>query len=288
MFFLKKKHSLKVPIYIFCHHKVATVLLSDVFSDFCHRVGLNFYSLFGYQKEIPERADVILFCHSLLSPDILKNPFVGVHIIRDPRDIVISGYLYHRRTDEAWCINKNFDYTKPIKFPYVPYSQEHKDESWKENYLRSLKGVSYQENLLSLNQDDGIVFEMDHYGGWTIRDILKWNYNHPNILEIRFEDLMMYYDDIFSRIVSHFNIDKGIAKELVRVSVKYDLKRKSDDEIRKIKHVSSTEKQKWKKYFNQSIGNMFIHKFDNALIYLGYEKNNDWINDISKMGLNEF
>ena len=31
-------------------------------------------------------------------------------LIRDPREIIISGYLYHKRCTEIWCINKNGNY----------------------------------------------------------------------------------------------------------------------------------------------------------------------------------
>ena len=68
----------------------------------------------------------------------------------------------------------------------MDYSQVHLQHEEKIRYLESLNGKSYQENISLLNQDDGLIFEMDGFAGRTIGDLSKWAGNET-ILEMKFE-----------------------------------------------------------------------------------------------------
>jgi hypothetical protein len=265
-----------VPICLFCYHKVGTALLNKVFSEICEINNWKIQKVLGKQSELPKNADIILFCHSLVDLNNFKSPFIGVHLIRDPRDIIVSGYLYHCRTNEKWCINSDFDTTPPIKFPKVPYSQQHRSEKWKKEYIESLGGQSYQQNLLNLSQRDGIFFEMNNYGAWTIESMKNWNYNMNNILELKFEELMTDYDNIFQIIFQYIGFSKSQIKTGMEIAKKHDLRRKSDQEIQNDKHISSRNFSKWKKYFEEEHKKKFNQKFGEILINLGYETNNNW------------
>lgn len=234
----RKNSSRKLPIGIFCYHKSGTVLLTKVFSEICYKNGWKFKILFGKQTQLPQDADVVLFGHSLIEIADINTPFIGLHVIRDPRDVIVSGYHYHRRTTEAWCTNSNLSLKPPIQFPQVPYSQVHRTEAWKLAYLESLNGKSYQDHLLGISQDDGLLFEMRHYGAWTIESMREWDYGNSNVLEVKFEDILNNYNGTFSRIFEHFRFSVAEQKNARETAANHDLNRKSTAEIENMAHVT--------------------------------------------------
>lgn len=273
---LKPRTARDTPIYLFCYHKVGTVLLSKVFRELCQIHHWDFRSLKGQEPDLSGSAEVTLFSHSLSTLEALPQPFVGVRLIRDPRDVIVSGYMYHLRTTEAWCTNQNFGTQAPIGFPQLPYSQQHRPEAWKAAYLESLGGSSYQDHLRSLGQAAGLTFEINHYGAWTTESMMAWDDSTRNVLTVKFEDLMADYDTTFCQILEHVGFSGVQLKSGLRLARRHDLSRKSAKEIEKIKHVSSPVVSKWKKYFEPEHKALFLKKFGDALIRLGYETDHNW------------
>jgi hypothetical protein len=89
----------------------------------------------------------------------------GFHVIRDPRDIVVSGYYSHR-------------YSHPLT------------EKWAA--LPKLR-----QELNELPFEAGLLREIEFDGG-TFGAMQRWDYAQPNILELRLEDLM---DDSFGGVM---------------------------------------------------------------------------------------
>ena len=272
----KSPQPLETPVYLFCYHKVGTILLAKVFREICSTFGWRFKSVIGRAEEIPSDADVILFMHSLVDLSQVERAYVGVHFIRDPRDVIVSGYLYHKRCSEDWCVNQTHDTTEPIFFPNLPWSQQHKPEDWKRDYIESLQGKSYQQNLLNRSQSEGILFELNHYGTWTIESMLDWDYNNPRVKEVRFESVMRDFDGTFRNIFNHLSFSENQVKRALRIARKEDLSRKSDRQLRANKHVSSRDITKWKQYFDSANISVFRQRFGETLLKLGYEKDNQW------------
>lgn len=260
-----------IPVFIFCYHKVGTILLGKVFRELCKAFDWRFATFAGEVDHIPKRADVVLFQHSIVSHKLLKGAYNGLHFIRDPRDIIVSGYLYHKRCHEKWCVNTNFDSSPPILFPRVPLSQQHRPEHWKREYLRSLCGKSYQQNLKEMTQSDGLLFEMNHYGRWTINQMMQWDYPNPNILTVRFEDLMADYDSTFAGLFSFCGFSDKQKAIALQIAAKEDLNRKTDEEIQADSHISSRQTTKWREFFNDEHIHLFKELFGNAAVRLGYE-----------------
>ena len=264
------------PIYICCHHKVGTKLMRKVFKNICAEFGWRIGTSGGKSPTRPDGFDVILFNHSQVDLASVEHPFVAVHILRDPRDVIVSGYLYHKRCSEPWCINTTFDYTHPIKYPIVPRSQEHRSEAWKVNYLDSLGGLSYQENLRRLSQDDGLLFEMERYGRWTTEEMLRWK-GSPNVaLEVRFEDIMQDFEGTFKDIFTYIGLSSKQVESSVVIASAEDINRMSDKEIELNKHISSRNTSKWMGYFTQEHKDAFVLQFGDALQRLGYETTSEW------------
>ena len=251
-------------------------MLKSVFEELCSRYGWAFTVKMGKQDVAPDHVDFVLFGHSIVSEKVLEGTHTGVHVIRDPRDIIVSGYLYHMRTTEAWCIHKDFDLSSPIDYPNVPFSQRHRSEEWKKHYIESLKGISYQENLKALSPDDGIVFEMKHYGRWTIESMMSWDYNASNILEVRFEEIMEDYGAAFKQIFVSLGLSGKQLGYAMDIAQKHNLKNKTEKELADLDHVYSRETSKWRGFFTEEHKKLFVQMFGDCLIELGYESSNRW------------
>ncbi len=98
------------------------------------RLGLTLANHFGLAERIPPDPDVLLLPHSLLSQtagpicEVVK-PCRAIRMIRDPRDIWVSGYLYHQHCKEKWCTNADIDPASPILWPQVDHSFVHRPEA---------------------------------------------------------------------------------------------------------------------------------------------------------------
>ncbi|MEQ8910210.1 MAG: sulfotransferase domain-containing protein [Vicingaceae bacterium] len=259
----------ETPIYIFGYHKSGTTLLGKIFKEICLKYGWQYKSVAGSFNQLPS-ADVVFFLHSQVDFSKLPQKYIGIHMVRDPRDIIISGYLYHKRTTEAWCTQKNFQTEKPIQYPQVPNSQMHRSEAWKKNYLKRLKPHSYQEKINSLNEEEGILFEMDHYGKWTLEDMLKWDFETANCLELKFEDIMADFNNEVMKIFWHCQLSDAQIKFAKRCSDKEDMNKMSSKAISKNSHISSANTSRWKKYFTKEIQTAFDANFKDVLKKYNY------------------
>ena len=257
------------PIYAFTHHKTGSVLLSKVLGDVAHAFRWRSETHLRWTDERPA-ADVAQFMTSQVGPHVLAGDFRGVHVVRDPRDLVVSGAAYHRRCAEAWCVNTDFDATAPIGFPRVPYSQERRPEEWKRRYLADLAGRSYQEHLRDLDNDDGLLYEMRRYALWTTEQMLAWDYTDPRIIEVKMEDLAADFDGAWARIFSHLGLTESQQAAGLRIAAAHDLGRMDRSTRAAMSHVSSADPVSWRDEFGPAHRAEYAARFGAAHTHLGY------------------
>ena len=259
------------------HHKCGSVLFGKVLRKICQHLGLAFCGTPGpARRGMYEFYDVVFFANSTIEFARVTRPYLGTHMIRDPRDVIVSCYLYHMRCKEGWCTNVPDLSAASIDFPQVPYSQYSRPERWKREYLHSLHGSSYQDNINGRDEHEGIVFEMNNYGRWTIESMLGWNYNNPNMAEIKFEDVMRDFTGSFERVFTHYGFSESVVRELLAIIDEENMNNLSDQDIQESCHIHSRQTSKWKQYFSAHHKALFKDLFGDALVKLGYEKNNDW------------
>lgn len=259
----------KMRIHIYTHHKVATALTSKIFREISLYYGLSFKDAPGFHDKI-DNSQIVHYWHSQVSAKILESEHVGVHFIRDPRDIIVSGYLFHKRTDEAWCINKNLDTSGEINHPQVDFSQVHLSHEEKKKYLEWLNGKSYQENISSLSQEEGLIFEMNGFAGRTIEGMVSWSTNQ-RVIEAKFEDITTEYDQMWIRIFSHLGFEGKALDRAMSIAKKHDIGRMSSDQISQNKHISTGKISKWKEFFSDEVAEKYSEHFGDAHKSLGYD-----------------
>ena len=168
-----QKDKQPLPVF-FGHHKCATMSINTVIGAVCRRLGLNFVAIFdehGLDGSLDEfvtssRADFLSYGNADRQYVEQLQNFRGFHIIRDPRDIVVSAYFSHL------------------------YS--HSTDEWED-----LK--AHRATLEGLSESDGILAEME-FRERSFRHMRDWDYENENIMEIRFEDFRQHSLDILLQV----------------------------------------------------------------------------------------
>ena len=198
-------------------------------SKVSERLGLTLINQFGLVDHLALDPDVVLLAHSLLSQSALTvlrdRPYRAIRMIRDPRDIWVSGYLYHQHCTENWCTNTDMDPTPPIRWPQVDYSFAHRPEDWKRRYLDRLNGKSYQQHLLDRDVAEGLDFELDGYTSCTLDAMREWTSYRLPVMDVKLEAVMADFDGTMLRIFDHFGFTVEQSLAALDVARSEDIRR---------------------------------------------------------------
>lgn len=205
-------------LWVGTHHKAMTTYFSAVLSLFGYGTRMPLEKIFLEQPS----ADTKLFLsnHSLMDLEQLK-PYRGVHVMRDPRDMIVSGYHYHKWTHETWARRPDED------------------------------GRSYQQKLREASTRTGLFMEIDHFIYFYREGLEAWDLDDPDILEVPYEDLMgKERDQLYHDIFEHFNLpddQTDIGVELMRLfEAKRRTGRTKDASSAKNQHIRSGRKEQWR------------------------------------------
>lgn len=223
---------------------------------------------------------------SYLNADInhVKNidNFLGFHVIRDPRDIIVSGYFSHL-------------YSHPTD--HWPALLEHRHK---------LKKVSKEE---------GLILEMKFIRN-KFEDLYNWDYSQKNVLELKMEEMirspyksileaMTFLDLVDDSPRMKYRIKNLLITIMNRIHAKsngwilYRIKRTKIPVERLLMNVYQNRFSKlsegrekgqedvkshyrkgvagdWINHFNQEHIQFFKDEYNNLLIKLGYEDSLDW------------
>jgi hypothetical protein len=249
---------MKHNIVVATHHKTGTVWMSTVFKAIAGDVGaeyVDFWSRDGQVSEALKPPFVLFNYHSdfRAHSDILDRDDVRIlHLIRDPRDVLISAMHYHRKANETW-----------LHEPVPGYDN-----------------VTYQRRLNALaTRFEQYVFEMEHSTESTLRDMLEWRYGRANCFEARYEDLRQDAQmEHWSKIAAFLGFDEAEQKicreRFWQNSLFGNLASYGH------KHVRSGDVAQWKREFTPELANAFLARFPNALQSLKYETGNEWVSEL--------
>ena len=259
---------------MFTYHKTGTVLAEQIMRALGERFGLTVALHYGLVEKIDPAADIVLLAHSLVGADFASRRFRAIRIVRDPRDIWVSGYLYHRHCPEGWCVNTNFDPTPPIGYPRVDYSFQHYPESWKQAYLAWLGGRSYQRNLLEPDQEAGLVFELAGYTGCTLGAMRGWRLTMGDVLDVQLETVTRDFDGALRAIFLHLGFSEGECAQAIELAAPHDLARMSDEVVAQNPHIHSRTLSKWRDFLSAAQLAEFEQRYGDLIVNLGYQLGN--------------
>jgi len=237
------------------HHKTGTVWMNRIFRRIAKALGVRFAAVRASIGLSPESAIVpsILFNdHSnfVKCGWLLEDPRCRIfHVIRDPRDVILSAAHYHRTAGESWL---------------------HKRKS-------AFRGLSYQEQLNGLPDDQSrYLFEMRNSAGRVITDMRQWRYGMPNTIECKYEDLIIDIElELFDKVLRHLGLlsdDPETCYAIVRNNSLFGELGKKE-----VRHVHSGQARQWQRLFNSELAVEFLALFGDVLIRLGYESDDSWV-----------
>lgn len=236
------------------HHKCLTVLFSNVLRQAagCARVAFHSTAEEGVDPDRIGTGDYLLVHDSRIDLDGLGS-FRATYVIRDPRDLVVSGYFYHLRTTETWCTRPNPDHHD------LPAD------------------VSYQQHLRSLSIEEGLCYEMSHVSGRMIEDMASWDYTRDDVLELRFEDIVGNERPLFERIFRWYGVGARGASKLAGMAERHSLRavRKRQPSVAAHARPGSYPGQ-WRACFTDKVKALFKQRYGQVPVYLGYEARADW------------
>jgi hypothetical protein len=248
-----------------CHHKTGTVVIEKILRNVCNHFGLKYQ--YCPQSKLEPDTDVWMEHHSHIDFSKINRPIIGTHMIRNPCAIIVSAYEYHKTTKEGWANRK----------------------------IKKLEKMTYKEILNSLNEKDGIIFEMKNTlflesSKNTIMDMYNWDYEMPNFLEFKYEDLMTNYNGTLSNMFKHYGFTKEMIHTALIIAAEYNIRKKDEKDLQKNGHITnkSIDLDKWKTYFNNQELIMKFRRIYPVDIFdkIGYPVDNLNLLENSKLPLN--
>lgn len=201
-------------------------------------------------KPFDERAEVLVLPHGRPNLNALGT-FRGSHMIRDPRDVAVSGYFYHVWTDERWV--------------HIPQEE--------------LAGKTYQEHLRSLGQEEGIAVEIRRIVDRAVSDMLAWDYGRPEFIELRYEDVIADQAGWFAKMFRHYGFHDRAVERAVAIAMTFSFERISKrrvGEVQEGSHLRSGQPGQWRTVFTPRHVALFKELAGPALVKLGYESDDTW------------
>lgn len=172
----------------FGHHKCATIWIVSILNHLAVKAGLthqHFHShkTMGYdlKRAIADGGlDVCSYTNANYA-HINVDDFRGFHVVRDPRDILVSAYFSHMKSHET---------------DFWPELVAHRAEL---QALPKSEGLLYSFEFSDRLPTDGCDINlMDALGGW--------NYQDERILELRFEDIVAKPYETWVEVMQHLEM----------------------------------------------------------------------------------
>jgi tetratricopeptide (TPR) repeat protein len=239
----------------FGHHKCGTTWIAQIIDHTCESMGLK---AAHHHNEVGFSGDIIacrnkqpfdFWCYTNADVTFVRNvPLRGFHVVRDPRDVIVSGYFSHL------------------------YS--HPDAGW--NWLKR-----HRAYLRSLSKHDGIMAEME-FCIRSMANMLTWNYANPNIQEVRFEDIVANDVAQFADIFGFLGLFPHKIKmpQIAVAAEKYSFVNLSNGRTpgqqNNLSHYRKGQPGDWRNHFDASHVDYFKRLYNPLLLKLGYETDEDW------------
>lgn len=273
------------------HHKCATTWMRGVITQVCEYTGLStetFDNPSQFKNDLPAylKANPVDFiCYTNAKANLLGDVVTrrAFHMIRDPRDIIVSGYFSHKHS--------------------------HPTNGWPEL-------LAHREALNQLDEEQGLMREMQFSRPW-IEDIASWDYSRDNILELTYEAFVANPYDLVLSAFEHLGLidverhgisyhatallrnlgralhcksgkrlpncfaSKAIqANELLGIA--YERRFAKHAKGRKpgqtdiTSHYRKGQAGDWINHFTPALCQQFQQQYPNLLVKLGYEQDHAW------------
>ena len=180
------------------------------------------------------------------------RPFRISRFIRDPRDLVVSGYFYHRRGAEDWV---NIEKPTPEDWYFA-----------NGNISEGLRahGSSFSSYLQSLSEEDGLLAELE-FRRHHFDSMAEWPDEHPDIVTYRYEEIVGGEARVLRELIHFYGLspfERTLGNFFAR---RYSLRKLPADA-----HVRNPASGQWRQHFTPRVKAAFDERYGGLIERLGY------------------
>jgi hypothetical protein len=251
------------------HHKAGTVWLKRVITSLARSLGLPWIGIWNTTalERVPPLGRAFLVNWNSRFPRQIwaQDDVAFVHLIRDPRDVLLSGMAYHRTAAPE-------------------------GEGFLHSPRADLGGLTYQQHLNALPDDLArLRFEMGERHAQTVDDMLAWPWGDPRVHELRYETLIEDRDGtLFDTALAHLGLSEAERAQGRAAFLANSLFAGLSDPAARMGrvagHVASGRAGRWRTEFPRALGRDYAARFGAALNTLGYAESDAWVDTLSEHG----
>lgn len=159
--------------------------------------------------------------------------------VRDPRDLVVSGYFYHKRGAEGWCnivgaSTVNWSAMNGVAPPNMTETQ------------------SFAQLLEGLSQEDGLIAEID-FRRAHFESMAQWPMDHPHIRTYRYEDILGREIEVFSDILAFYELTAAEQQRGLELARQFA----ASSEGKLKSHIRDPKAGQWREVFTPTVARHF-------------------------------
>ncbi|GLX82104.1 sulfotransferase domain-containing protein [Thalassotalea eurytherma] len=254
----------KPPILVHCsYHKCLTKYFARVFkgiynkSPFKSSGYVHFNSVLADFYDKRQHYQLTSVNNHAIDLTSLGDNYRVTRFIRDPRDMIISGYFYHKKAAEPWC-----EVVDPS------------EQDWQVvngNIPSQMKaGESYAQLLNRLDFEQGLMAEIE-FRKFHFESMRYWPVDNPNIKLIRYEEMLGNELATFQEVFEFYQLGWLATKIGEHFAKKYSASVAKKAKGHLATHMRDPESNQWKKHFSDEITEYFHTKYGDIIQSHGYE-----------------
>jgi hypothetical protein len=172
--------------------------------------------------------------------------------VRDPRDLVVSGYFYHKRSAEPWC-----EVVAPTKEDWAIVNGTIPDALLgRRSFAQYLNEVSLEEGLLA-----ELEFRRRHFESMS-----RWRDDDSRIEVFRYEEILGNETEVFDRIFRFFELPFSARQ----IGLHYVRKFRAGNRSGRGDHIRDPRSGQWRDHFTPAVTAKFNQEYGDLLDRLGY------------------
>jgi hypothetical protein len=172
--------------------------------------------------------------------------------IRDPRDLIVSGYFYHKRSAEPWC-----DVVDPSERGWLDVPGQLPAEL--------LRGRSFAQYLNEVDVEDGLLAELG-FRRRHFESMRHWKADDPRIEVFRYEEILGHEKETFDRIFRFYELPFRVRRVGIHYARKFCAAVRSD----RSQHIRDARAGQWRRTFTPKVVKTFNDEFGDLLELLDY------------------
>lgn len=176
--------------------------------------------------------------------------------IRDPRDLVVSGYFYHKRGAEQWSRIIN-----PHKSDWRVVNGNLPD-----NFPVTASLSSY---LNTVDKEDGLIAEID-FRKHHFESMISWPLSDPRIQIFFYEDILGNEVEAFRKLFEFYNFSEKLKRRGSKLAERYSASKQEG----KSDHIRNQLTGQWREHFTPRVNAYFNERYATLLEKYRYDVSN--------------